>query len=405
MDLDEARACFPMLKTTMHGHPLVYFDTAATAQKPDVVIDAITSYYRQHCGTVHRAIYELAVYATHHYHSTRLKAQAFINAASHEEIIFTRGTTESINLVAASFSKAFVHPGDEIIISEMEHHANIVPWQIACADRGAILRIIPFDDTGGLCLDAYQQLLNPKVKMVAITHASNVLGTVNPIKVICAMAHAFGAKVLVDGAQAIPHMHVDVKDLDADFYAFSGHKLYGPTGVGILYGKKELLDAMPPYQSGGDMIERVTFEKTSYNTLPLKFEAGTPMIAEVLGLGAAIDFVQAIGIDRIHAREKLLIDYLTPRLQEIPDIRLFGTAPNKAAIQAFEIKGIHPLDLGSFLDLQGIAIRTGSMCAHPIMKHYGIDAAARISLSFYNTTSEIDYCIDALKQAVAFLKI
>jgi cysteine desulfurase/selenocysteine lyase len=404
MDINAVRASFPMLHKTMHGQPLVYFDSAATAQKPQIVIDTITDYYREHCGTVHRAIYELAAYATHHYQETRTKVQTFINAAVPEEIIFTRGTTDSINLVAASFGKAFIQPGDEIIISQMEHHANIVPWQIMANERKAILRIIPFDAQGELLIDEYQKLLNPKVKIVAVTHVSNVLGTINPIKEICSMAHACGAKVLVDGAQAVPHLKVDVQDLDADFYAFSGHKLYGPTGIGVLYGKKELLELMPPYQGGGDMIELVTFEKTTYNTLPLKFEAGTPMIGEVLGLGAAIDYVQSIGYSAIANHEHALMEYLTPRLLAIPNVRIFGAAPHKGAIHTFEISGIHPLDLGSFLDFQGIAIRTGGMCAHPIMKHYGVDSAARLSLAFYNTFEEIDCCIAALHKAITYLK-
>ncbi len=394
------REDFPVLKTKMHGKPLVYLDSAATAQKPSSVIDAMTNFYQSHYGTVHRAIYELSTHATHQYEMTRQKVRHFLNAAKNEEIIFTRGTTESINMVAYSFGKAFVTRGDEIIISEMEHHSNIVPWQILCEDRGACLKVIPMNDLGELDLESYEALLSSKTKLVSIAHVSNALGTVNPIKEMIQMAHAKGAKFLVDGAQSAPHMAIDVQDLNADFYVFSGHKIYGPTGIGILYGRQELLNQMPPYQGGGDMIETVTFEKTTYNTLPLKFEAGTPMIAEVLGLGKAIDYVQAIGIHAIYAYEHELLEYATAKIQEISGIKIIGTAQNKGAILTFVVDGIHPLDLSTLLDFQGIAVRTGHHCAQPVMRHFGVTSTTRASFSFYNTIDEIDYFISTLKTCI-----
>lgn len=395
-DFSKIREDFPMLKQTMHGKPLVYFDSAATAQKPNAVIETITAYYRDFYGTVHRAIYELSLKSTQEFQVARQKVQRFLHAEKPEEIIFTRGTTESINLVAYSFGKAFVKPGDEIIISEMEHHSNIVPWQILCEDRGAFLRIIPIDDKGELILDAYQALLSKKTKLVAITHVSNGLGTVNPIKKIVEMARTVGAKVLVDGAQAVPHMKIDVKELDADFYVFSGHKTYGPTGIGILYGKQELLEQMPPYQGGGDMIDTVTFPKTTYNSIPLKFEAGTPMIVEAIALGTAIDYLQAIGMENIHHYEHELLLYATEALKKIDGLTIIGNAPQKGALISFSIEGLHPLDIGTLLDLQGIAIRTGNHCVQPIMRRYNLPGTARASFSFYNTKGEIDFFADAL---------
>lgn len=398
------RQDFPMLNKTMHGKPLIYFDSAATSQKPQQVIDAITNFYHDHYGTVHRAVYELALHSSQEYENVREKVRSFINALKVQEVIFTRGTTESINMVAYSFGKAFIKPGDEIVISAMEHHSNIVPWQILCEDRGAVLRVIPFDEKGELRLDEYEKLLNPRTRLVAITHISNALGTLNPIKQIIDMAHRTGAKVLVDGAQAAPHLPLDVQDLDADFYVFSGHKMFGPTGIGILYGKEELLSQMPPYQGGGDMIETVTFEKTTYNVLPLKFEAGTPMIAEVIGLGAAIDYLNEIGMDSIQDYEHHLLEYALQKMQEIPGIRFIGTAAQKGALISFVVEGVHALDLGSMLDLKGIAVRTGHHCAQPVMHQFNVPAMVRASFALYNTPEEVDCFVKELHEIIRLLK-
>ncbi len=403
-DVQKIRKDFPMLAKTMHGKPLIYFDSAATAQKPNSVIDCMADFYRNHYGTVHRAVYELALNSTERYQQSRKKIKAFLNAANDEEIIFTRGTTESINMAAYSFGKAFVKKGDEILISAMEHHSNIVPWQILCEDRGAVLKVIPMNQKGELLIEEYQELLNPRTRLVAVAHISNSLGTLNPIKEIVQMAHAAGAKVLVDGAQSTPHLPIDVIDLDCDFFVFSGHKLMGPTGIGILYGKKEILNQMPPYQGGGDMIESVSFTKTTYNTLPLKFEAGTPMIAEVIGLGEAIDYVQAIGMDAIHRWESELLSYATFQMKELPELKIIGEASQKGALISYIIEGVHPLDLGTFLDLKGIAIRTGHHCAQPVMQFFNIPATARASFGCYNTKEEIDTFIISLKNAIQLLK-
>ena len=395
---------FPMLSKTAHGKPLIYLDSAATAQKPSVVIDTITTFYRDRYGTVHRAVYELAAGATVAYQGVREKVRAFVNASSVEEIIFTRGTTESINLVATVFGKAFVKPGDDIIISEMEHHSNIVPWQMLCEERQANLRMIPVDDRGVLMLDKLKELLSPRTRLVAITHISNALGTLNPIETIIEMAHSAGAKVLVDAAQSAPHLAIDVQALDADFLVFSVHKLYGPTGIGILFGKKALLDAMPPYQGGGDMIQSVTFEKTTYNVLPLKFEAGTPMIAEVMGLGAAIDYLNAIGLKTIHAWEQELLAYATDKLIAIPGLRIIGTAPQKGSLISFVVDGAHALDIGTMLDLHGVAVRTGHHCAQPILRKFGVQATTRASFGLYNNPEDVDSSVTALKQVLTVLK-
>ncbi|CAF22916.1 cysteine desulfurase [Candidatus Protochlamydia amoebophila] len=402
--VNRLRQDFPMLNKMMHGHPLIYFDSAATTQKPSAVIDCMSDFYRNHYGTVHRAVYELAIHSTENYQDTRLKVQRFINAANTEEIVFTRGATDSINMVAYSFGKVFVKPGDEILISAMEHHANIVPWQILCEDRGAVLKVIPMNKKGELLFDEYVKLLSPKTRLVAITHVANSLGTINPIKEIIKKAHEAGAKVLVDGAQSAPHLKIDVQDLDADFFVFSGHKLMGPTGIGILYGKAEILDQMPPYQGGGDMIEKVTFVKTTYNQLPLKFEAGTPMIAEVMGLGAALDYLNQIGIERIQTYEHTLLEYATKKLMQIPDLHIIGQAVNKTSLISFVIEEIHPLDIGTFLDLKGIAIRTGHHCAQPVMQFFNIPATARVSFAFYNTADEIDRLHLALSDIIKRLK-
>ncbi|KAF3362182.1 Cysteine desulfurase [Chlamydiales bacterium STE3] len=407
MDLNDfikLRQDFPLLKKTMHSRPLIYFDTAATAQKPQTVIDAISNFYQNHYGTVHRAIYELSLHATQEYVNVREKVRAFLNAAKKEEIIFTRGTTESINLVAFSFGKAFIQEGDEILITEMEHHSNIVPWQLCCEERKASLKVVPIDELGVLDIEAFKKLLSPKTKLVAITHVSNSLGTINPVKEIISLAHESGAKVLVDGAQAAPHLPLDVQDLDADFYVFSGHKIYGPTGIGILYGKEELLKQMPPYQGGGDMINEVTFEKTTYAELPLKFEAGTPLIAEVIGLGTAIDYLNHLGMDNIQAWEHELIIYATEQVRDIPGFRIIGQAPHKGAILSFVVNGIHPLDIGTMMDLKGIAIRTGHHCAQPVMRHFGVPGTARASFGLYNTKQEIDFFKQSLLEIIALLK-
>lgn len=403
LNLKKIREDFPMLSKTMHGKPLIYFDTSATAHKPQCVIDTIQNFYQNHYSTVHRTVYELAVIATQQYQETREKVQKFLNARKSEEIIFTRGTTDSINMAAYSFGKAFIKPGDEILLSEMEHHANIVPWQIMSEDRGSVLKVAPIDDFGDLDLKAFAKLLSEKTKLVAITHVSNTLGTINPIKKIVEMAHEAGAKVLVDGAQAVPHMRVNVQDLDADFYAFSGHKIYGPTGIGILYGKEELLDAMPPYQGGGDMIDKVFFDKTSYNALPLKFEAGTPLIAEVMGLGSAIDYMNAIGIEEMNLHEQELLRYATKKMEAIKKLKIIGTSREKSAIISFVVEGVHPLDIGTMLDLKGVAIRTGHHCTQPAMRHFCVPAMARLSFGMYNTKEEVDQFVIYLQEVIDLL--
>lgn len=403
IDISKIRKDFPMLSKKMHGKPLIYFDSSATSQKPQCVIDAIYDFYQNDYSTVHRTVYELAVHATQRYQETREKVQQLLNAKNLDEIIFTRGTTDSINMAAYSFGKAFIKPGDEILISEIEHHANIVPWQIVCEDRGSVLKVAPVDDNGDLILSEFHKMLNPKTRLVAITHVSNSMGTINPIKQIAKMAHDAGAKLLVDGAQAIPHMKVDVQDLDVDFYAFSGHKFYGPTGIGVLYGKGELLQVMPPYQGGGDMIEKVFFEKTSYNTLPLKFEAGTPPIAEVMGLNAAIDYVQTIGLDEIQHHEQQLLKYATEKMQNIKGLKIIGCPKEKAAIISFIVEGLHPLDIGTLLDLRGVAIRTGHHCTQPAMRRFCVPAMARASFAVYNTKEEIDQFVGYLQEVIDLL--
>lgn len=392
-----------MLQKKMHGKPLIYLDSAATAQKPQSVIDAMSDFYANHYGTVHRAVYELAAHSTQKYQEIREKIRRFLNAEKVEEIIFTRGTTDSINLVASSFGKAFIQPGDEVIISEVEHHSNIVPWQLLCEDRGATLKIIPVNDRGELILEEYKKMLSDRTKIVAVAHIANSLGTVHPVKEIIQLAHASGAKVLIDGAQAAPHIPIDVQELDADFYAFSGHKAYGPTGIGVLYGKKELLEQMPPYQGGGDMIDQVDFEKSTYNELPMKFEAGTPMIAQVFGLGGAIDYLNDIGMTKIHEREQELLRYANEKLMEIEGLRMIGTAREKSGILCFVIDGVHPMDIGTLMDLQGIAIRTGHHCAQPTMKRFGITSTSRVSLALYNTEEEIDHFVEVLSTVLQTL--
>jgi cysteine desulfurase/selenocysteine lyase len=389
-DVARIREDFPVLKQTIHGKPLVYLDSAATAQKPWSVIEAIRKFHEVDCANIHRGVHELSQRSTAAYEETRVKARRFLNARHRSEIVFVRGTTEAINLVASSWGRTNVREGDEIVVSAMEHHSNIVPWQMLCEDKGARLRVIPMDDRGELLLDEYRKLLNPRTRMVAVTHISNALGTINPVREMISMAHDAGALALIDGAQAAPHMKIDMQALDADFYAISGHKVFGPTGIGVLYGKSKLLDAMPPYQGGGDMIRTVTFEKTTYNELPYKFEAGTPNIAGGIGFGAALDYVNRIGLDNIAAYERDLLAYGTESLSRIAGLRIVGTARQKASVLSFVIEGIHPHDIGTVLDRQGIAVRTGHHCAQPVMDYFHVPATTRASLAFYNTFGEID---------------
>ena len=381
---------FPILDTQVYGHPLVYLDNAATTQKPQQVIEALTNYYLTLNSNIHRGTHYLATQATERYEAVRQQVQQFIHAASNKEIVFTRGTTESINLVAATFGRQFLHKGDEVIVSGMEHHSNIVPWQLACEQVGARLRVIPFSDEGVLDLEVYRSLFSTRTRLVAVNHVSNTLGTVNPVKEIVGIAHGHNVPVLIDGAQAIAHMPVDVQDLGCDFYCFSGHKMYAPMGVGVLYGREELLNQLPPYQGGGEMIKDVTFEKTTYNELPYKFEAGTPSVGDVLGLGAAIDFIQSRGMDSIVRHEEQLMSYAMDRLATVPNIRFFGTAPGKVGVISFLLGNAHPYDVGTLLDKLGVAVRTGHHCTQPIMDRYGIPGTVRASFACYTTTADID---------------
>jgi len=390
LDPDSIKQDFPILKQSVHGRPLIYLDNAATSQKPRSVIDALTHYYSTDNSNIHRGVHLLSERATQQYEEARVKVQRFINASESREIIFTRGTTEAINLVAGSYGRANVNAGDEVLITAMEHHSNIVPWQMLCQEKGARLRVAPINDDGELILEGFEKLLSERTKLVSVVHVSNALGTINPIRWIVESAHRHNAAVVIDGAQAAPHVDLDVQELDCDFYAFSGHKVYGPTGIGVLYGKAGILDAMPPYQGGGDMIATVTFEKTTYNTLPYKFEAGTPNIAGTIGLGVAIDYVNQIGIERIARYEHELLEYGTEALSRIAGLRLIGTAKEKAGVLSFVLDNAHPHDIGTILDREGIAIRTGHHCAMPLMARFGIPATARASLAFYNTREEID---------------
>ncbi len=396
LEIQKIRKDFPNLHVAVHGKPLIYFDNAATTFKPRSVAAAMDDYYQKYTSNVHRGVHELSEKATAAYEATRGKVQKFLSARESREIIFTRGTTESINLVAYSYGRHFLKAGDEILISEMEHHSNIVPWQMLCEEKGCVLKVIPFNDQGELIYGEFEKLLTAKTKLLSIVYISNSLGTVNPVKKMIKAAHTRGAVVLVDAAQAVGHRRVDVRDLDCDFLAFSGHKLFGPTGVGVLYGKEELLNKMPPFQGGGDMISSVTFEKTAYAALPYKFEAGTPAVAEVIGLGAAIDYILSVGYERIEAYEQTLLEYGTRALQKVPGLKLIGTAKEKAAVLAFVLPGAHPHDIGTLVNDEGIAIRTGHHCTQPVMKHFGVPATSRASLSFYNTTAEIDRLVEAL---------
>ena len=393
------RTDFPVLARKVRDKPLVYLDNAATAQKPRQVLETLDEYYRGYNSNIHRGVHTLSELATEAYESARKKIQTFINAASHQEIIFVRGTTEGINLVAQSYGRSRLGAGDEIIVSEMEHHSNIVPWQLLCEQTGALLKVIPINDAGELDMDEYKNLLGGNPRIVAVGHVSNALGTINPVAEITALAHGAGAVTVIDGAQAAPHTRLDMAALDCDFYAFSGHKLFGPTGIGVLYGKQALLDAMPPYHGGGDMIKMVTFEKTLYNDLPYKFEAGTPYIAGVIGLGAAVDYINEVDMDRIRDYEHELLQHATLAAADVQGLKLIGTAAQKAGILSFVMDGVHPHDLGTILDHEGIAIRTGHHCAMPVMEHYGIPATARASFAFYNTREEVDKLVAGIDKA------
>jgi cysteine desulfurase / selenocysteine lyase len=397
-DVDKIRADFPILKEKARGHKLVYLDNAATSQKPKAVIDAIVGYYEHDNANIHRGVHYLSEKATEDFESARKAVQRFVNAKQANEIIFVRSTTEAINLVAQTYGRVHVGEGDDVLITAMEHHSDIVPWQLLCQEKKANLRVAPINEHGELLLDEFEALLGPRTKMVAVGHVSNALGTINPLKQMIAMAHARNIPVVVDGAQAAPHLRVDVQDLDCDFYAISGHKMYGPTGIGVLYGKLALLEAMPPYQGGGDMISSVTFEKTIYNRVPHKFEAGTPDMSGAVGLHAAIDYLNRLGMEKIAAYEHDLLAYATQKLGAIPGVRLIGTAKDKASVLSFVIEGVHPHDIGTILDQEGIAIRTGHHCAQPVMERFGIDATARASLGLYNTREEIDALVRGIQK-------
>jgi cysteine desulfurase/selenocysteine lyase len=404
IDIEQIRADFPILSRKINGKPLIYFDSGATAQKPQQVIDTISEYYSLHNANIHRGVHTLSQEITVAYEHARATIQKHINAAFPREIIFTKGTTDSISLVAYSFGKKFIAAGDEIIVSEMDHHSNILPWQQLCEDRGAVLKIIPINEVGELVLDKFESLLTSKTKIVAITHVSNTLGTINPIKELIRIAHKNNIPVLVDGAQAVPHLSVDVQELDADFYCFSGHKLFGPTGIGVLYGKEKWLNAMPPYQVGGGTIKTVSFKKTEYADIPLRFEAGTPHIEGVMGLEAAVNYVNKIGLKNIAAYEHELLEYATAELIKIPDVKIIGNAKAKASVISFVVEGIHSLDIGTILDQLGIAVRTGHHCTQPLMEHYCIQGTIRVSLAFYNTAQEIDELVKGLKRAIEMLR-
>ena len=396
-DVEAVRAAFPALHQTVYdGQPLVYLDNAATAQKPQAVIDRMAAYYRRENSNIHRGVHVLSQRATEAYEAARARLARFIGAADPREVIFTRGTTEAVNLVAQTYGRTHLGAGDEVLITAMEHHSNIVPWQLLCEATGAVLRVVPVDDTGAIVYDEYLRLLTERTKLVAVVHVSNALGTINPVRALIEAAHALGVPVLVDGAQAVPHLKVDVRALDADFYCFSGHKMFGPTGVGVLYGKEALLEAMPPWQGGGDMIETVTFERTTFNELPHKFEAGTPHIAGGIGLAAAADFLDGLGLDAVDLYEHGLLEYATARLTEIDGLRIVGTAAEKASVVSFLPGAVHPYDAGTVLDRLGIAVRTGHHCTQPLMQRFGIPGTVRASFALYNTRAEVDRLVDGL---------
>ena len=398
LDVGRIRADFPILNLEVNGKPLAYLDSAASSQMPKQVIDRLVRYQTSEHANIHRAVHALSEKATAEYEGARRKIQRFINAKEVREVIYTRGTTDSVNLVMQGYGRAFLGAGDEIIVSQLEHHSNIVPWQMLCEEKGARLRVIPCNDAGELLLDDYAKLFNANTKFVAITHVSNALGTINPVKDMIATAHRHGVPVLVDGAQAVPHMKVDVQDLDCDFYAFSGHKMCGPTGIGILYGKTQLLEKMKPFEGGGDMILSVTFEKTTYNTIPHKFEAGTPPIAAAIGLGATVDYLESVGLDRIAAHEHDLLTYATEAFTQLKGVRIVGTARNKAAVLSFTLQGVHPHDVGTILNEDGVAVRTGHHCAQPVMQRFGIPATARASFYLYNTFAEVDALVAGIRR-------
>lgn len=403
-DINKIRADFPLLTQVVNGKPLIYFDNAATSQKPKVVLDALNDYYRTTNANIHRGAHYLASKGTQEYEDAREAIRQFLNASSTEEVIFVRGVTEAVNLVASTYGRQNVQAGDEVIISTMEHHSNIVPWQLLCEEKGATLKVIPISDEGELIMEEYEKLLSEKTKLVSIVHASNALGTVNPVKEMIALAHKVGAKILVDGAQAAVHLDIDVQDLDADFYAFSGHKVYAPTGIGALYGKKEILDAMPPYHGGGEMIKEVTFEKTTYNSLPHKYEAGTPNIADGIAFKYALDYLAAIGKSTIAQYEEELLQYATQQLTEVEGLCIIGTAKNKVSVISFIVDGVHHNDIGILLDTHGIAIRTGHHCTQPLMNRLGISGTSRVSFAMYNTKEEVDMLVTSLNKALKMLR-
>lgn len=398
-DIESIRGDFPILSEKINGHPLAFLDSGASPQKPEAVLQRMEHMYRHEYANVHRGAYTLSQAATDHYENARQTVARYLNAASDEEIIFTRNVTSSINLVAHCYGRAFLKSGDEIIITHMEHHANIVPWQLLREAIGIELKVIPIDDAGNLMMDKFEELLSPRTRLVSVTHISNVLGTVLPVKEIIRLAHAHDARVLIDGAQGIMHSRVDVQELDVDFYGFTGHKLYGPSGIGVLYGKRDILNSMPPYEGGGDMIDRVTFEKTTYRETPARFEAGTPAIVEAAGLAAAVEYVESIGIERIAAHEQSLLDYATARLSAIEGLRIYGEAEDKAGVVSFTIEGVHPHDISTIIDSHGVAVRAGHHCAQPLMDRFDLAATARASLGMYNNKSDIDQLVEALEFA------
>ncbi len=397
-DVDQIRRDFPILGETVHGKPLVYLDNAATAQKPRAVIDAISGFYETSNSNVHRGLHQLSERATAAYEGSRAKLRRFLNAADDREIIFVRGTTEAINLVAGSYGRTHVGEGDEVVITAMEHHSNIVPWQLLCDEKKARLRVVPVNDAGEVDMEAFESIVGPRTRFVSVVHMSNALGTINPVRRIADLAHRHGAPVLLDGAQSAPHLKVDVQELDCDFFTLSGHKLYGPTGIGVLYGRAELLDKMPPYQGGGDMIRSVTFEKTLFNRIPYKFEAGTPNIAGAIGLGVAVDYVQGLDAAARGEYERDLLAYATDAIASVPKVRIIGTAREKASIISFVLEDVHPHDVGSILDHEGIAIRAGHHCTQPLMERFGVPATARASMTFYNTRQEVDALVDGISK-------
>ena len=401
-DARRARDDFPIFKQKIYGQPLVFLDSAASAQKPRAVIDAVRHCYEREYANIHRGVYYLSERATAAFEDARKKVQRFLNAREAREIVFTRSATEAINLVAATYGHAFLGEGDEIVLSHMEHHSNIVPWQLLRDHKAVVLRVAPISDAGEFLLDEYEKLLGPRTKLVAITHVSNALGTVTPVRDIVRLAHEHGAKVLFDGSQAAPHLDIDVQELDCDFYVITGHKVYGPSGIGVLYGKAEHLEAMPPYQGGGEMIHSVTFENTEYAAIPHKFEAGTPHIAGAIGLGAAIDYLTALGLERVGAHEQAVLDYATQRIREINSVRLFGTARDKASILSFTVEGVHPHDVGTVLDRSGIAVRAGHHCAQPLMHRFGVSATVRASFSLYNTVEDADALAAGIAKVTGF---